>query len=347
MTQDVQYETHGKIIQRVPKTDTNIYGIRRVKSISANKPCIIAFGGERTNTIKDANYYASVLDKLLEFYGINNVKIYSVYYDFESNDRRYERTNAFINARSKILNKVNKLYAVDTKYIQDLYNTIIRPCIIDQNNKKRPEKDVLQNIRNIILFTHCHGATPVRTFQNMMARDMHEIGYEPHAVKNIMKNLLVIQHAPVAPLEKSQFNTVSFMSASDTAMNFHNKFSEYISEHSEDLYPSYFALGNFFATHSFTHQYVAEHQITGLIPNKEQDMLTPDGAIIMAAERNAIINGVRTAQNRVPVPDIRDLIAPASSNDVIKPDFDTLSDNGEFFMHVMRQDLRIDRSKKR
>ena len=343
MEQNTQIKTRGGIIQRVAKTDKNPHGIRRVKNISVTKPSVVIFGGETTN-IKIANWYASLFERLIKFYKINGVRIYSAFYDFVSTNRNTERANAFITARHKLSGQPYQ--PVDTQYINDLYNIVIHPHIVDRNGNKLPDADALQNIRRFIFFDHCHGATPVREFQNMMVSDMRSLGYTPHATHQIMKNLLVIQHAPIAPLEKSLFNTVSFMSANDTRMDFHNQFTEYVAENNADLLPSYFPLGNFFVTHSFTNQYRDEHSITGLVPDEHQDKLTPDGAIIMAAERNAIINAIHIAKQGGIAPSIRDLIAPISPSDVVKPDFDTLEQNGKFFMNLMRYDLRNQSSTK-
>ena len=342
-----QYQTHGKIMHRVPKTDANVHGARRVKSIPINRLSIVIFGGEKTNRIKTANWYASMYDQLLRFYKISDVQVYSAYYDFESNNRNTERANAFIAARSKILNRGITTKPMATNYINDLYQIVIKPRIVDKNGHKLSNIKVMHNIRNLIISTHCHGSVPVFAFQRMMATDMKNLGYEPNIINHVMKNLLVIQHAPVSPLEKSRFDTVSFMSANDTRMNFHNQFSDYIIEHEADLSASYFPLGNFFATNGFTYQYIDEHSITGLVPSENQDMLTPDGAIVMAAERNAIINGILAAQRGAPMPDIRDLIAPVSQKDAVKPDFDVLAQNGDFFMNIMRYDLRAGKSKER
>ena len=347
MEQSTPVETHAKIMRRINKSDTCIYGATPTTTIDQNKPSIIAFGGELGRTIKDANYYASMLTQLLEYYGIKNVDVYSIYYDFNTKSRSAERKNVFIDARSKILNKGSVKQPVDTQYIQELYEIVIHPRIVGPNGDKLPDLTALQNIRNLIIYTYSHGSVPAYAFQSIMANDMRKCGYTPRAIRNIMKNLLVIQHAPMSPLEKSKFNTVSFMSANDTMMNFHNKFSEYVVENNEQLLPSYFPLGNFFAVYGFTYQLLDEHQINGLLPNKGQDMLTPEGAIIMAAERNAIINGIRAVQNNNPVPSIRDLIAPISKKDTINPDFDTLAQNGEFFMCLMRNDLHLGHSNER
>ena len=367
MDNKTQHITHGKIAHRVPKTDTCIYGIEPTTNIPKDKPCIVAFGGEGTHSIKQANYYASLLEKWIDYCAITGVEIYSVYYyetetscnpdaitktpkgasadsvmseNVKCSNRNQERANAFTQARSKILNPRATIYDVDTNYVHELYDAIIRPRISDDNGNKLPDDIALQNIRNIIFFTHSHGSTPVRTFQDIMFSDMHKLGYKPDAITNIMKNLLVVQHAPISPLEKSRFNTVSFMSANDTDLDFHNKFSEYVSEHNADIAPSYFELGNFFVAHSFTHDYLLEHQIVDLLPGTAQNILTPDGAIIMAAERNAVINGVRAVLKGKPIPDVKHLVSPVSKSDTIRPNFDILAKNGEFFMGVMQKDLR-------
>ena len=348
MEQKTPYKTHGRIIQRVPKTDANKYGVKTVRHVPVSTPAVVIFGGELTDTIKDANYYASLMSKLLKFYNINGVNIYSVYYDFDTDDRSSERIAAFIKARSKLLNKMKQPEKIqDTSYIQQLYNIVVRPRIIGHSGEKLDDNRALRNVRNLIIFTHSHGSAPVRAFQDIMLKDMRDAGYERTTIRNIMKNIFVVQHAPMSPLEKSQFNTVSFMSADDTQMDFHNKFSEYLFKQNADLWPSYFSLGNLFAVYSITEESFAEHSIVGLLPNIDQEKLTADGAIIMAAERNSIINGIRATQGKQPIPPVRDLITNASSKDPITPDFDLLKRCGDFFMRVMENDLRTTKNTSR
>ena len=325
------------------KTDDNIHGITFVNTIPIDKPCLVILGGELTVSRRFANGYASTFEKLIKYYKITDLDIYSACYDFEkhSTDRKHERKNAFADARARIQHPTPLKYAVDTQYIQNLYDILIRPRIADANDKKYSDGQAKKNMRNLILYTHCHGSAPVYAFQDIMKKDMKRLGYDTQAIYDIMKSLLVVQHAPVMPLEKQFFNTVSFMSANDTYMNFQNIFSEYVAENNSDLVPSYFSAGNFFVTHAFTPHYIAEHQIIGLVPDKEQDMLTPDGAIIMAAERNTIINGIKATQAGLDMPKLSDLISPASLNDPVKPDFDLLNNNGKNFIKSMMQDLRI------
>lgn len=334
---------NGKMTKRVPKDTTNAFGIVDVNTIPVDTPCIVAIGGERTISRRDANYYASILNHLFAAYGINDVGIYSAYYQYDDTNRNAERVALFRAAQSRIKQTNATIQPQESKYIADLYSSIITPRI-SNHGKQFTDIDIIKNMRNVIIFTHCHGAAVVRRFQDLMLSEMQKLGYNEQTITRAMKSLLVIQHAPAAPLFRNMFNTVSFMSASDSRMYFHNDFSKYALTHAEDMAPSYFELGNFFAAYAFTYQMIDEHQITGLVPTENQDMLTPYGKIIMSAERNAIINGVRAMRKGAPTPAIRELVAPASPNDETKPDFDELRANGDFFMRMMRADLKQERN---
>lgn len=344
-----QQNTHdNKIVKRVAKDDKNPYGIIDAKSIPVDVPCIVAIGGERTTTRKDANYYASLLNKLLLSYGINDIGIYSAYYDFEDTNRNAERAKLFDLARKRIKNRQQTLDAHNDDYVRDLYQNIIFPRIVTARGTRFSDDAAIRNLRNVLIFTHCHGAAVVRVFQDMMVSDLQKYGYNKLNFAKIMKSLLVIQHAPVAPIHHQLFNTISFMSASDSRMDFHNDFTKYAVANNEDIAPSYFELGNFFTAYCFTHQMIDEHSIIGLLPDKEQDMLTSYGATIMAAERNAIINAIRAIKNGDESPlTAQKLISPASESDKIKPDFDELKSNGDFFMYIMHNDLHTTKNKTR
>lgn len=335
-----------QIMKRVPKDPEHEYGATDVNAIPTNEPCIVVFGGERTVSRKDANYYASIFNRLFAAYDIADIGIYSAYYPFTDTNRSSGRSKMFRLAQNILKKRQEFTISADNKYVHDLYNQVIFPRIVDKNNKRFPDDVTMNNIHRVMIFTHCHGAAVVRAFQELMMDDMVKYGYDKRVIPQIMKQLLVVQHAPTAPIHNSMFNTVSFMSASDTLMNFHNVFSKYASEHGEDMMPSYFSAGNFFAAYLFTYQMIAEHQIVGLVPDSEQDQLTPDGAMIMAAERNAIINGAKSMRSNSTAPlSAKQLIAPISASDKIKPDFDELKQNGEWFMAIMRHDLQSQRSK--
>ena len=340
----MQMTKSKQILKRVPKDAKHEFGITEVTTLPINEPCIVAIGGELTVSPKDANYYASMLERLLSAYDIKNVGIYSACYKFESTNRKQERAQLFRAAGTRVKN----LDITKAEYIRDLYNHIILPRILDTNKKRLSDADAMKNMRKIMLFTHCHGAAVTRAFQEMMKSDMQKYGYDKKIIPQIMHGLLVVQHAPVAPVKNSMFNTISFMSASDTYMNFYDdNFFKYAFEHAEDMAPSYFQPENLFATYEFTNQTFGEHQIVGLVPDENLDILTPDGAIIMAAERNTIINGAKSLTSpKSKALTAQNLIAPASSSDAIKPVFKELKQNGDFFLYVMRDDLKEMRKQK-
>ena len=337
-----------RIVKRVPKDADHEHGIIDAENIPVDEPCIVAIGGERTISRRHANYYASILNRLLSAYKIDDIGIYSAYYNFKNTDRESERAQLFRVAQSRLEQRVGMSPMARNKYIRDLYRHIIFPRIVTSDNKRFSDADATQNMRRIMIFTHCHGAAIVRAFQEMTISDMRKYGYDDKGIAQIMHGLLVVQHAPAAPIKNSLFNTVSFMSANDTRMNFHDAFSQYLSEHDEDLMPSYFRSSNLFAAYRLTNTFHNEHQIIGLVPNEDTDIMTPDGAIIMAAERNTIINGVKSMANPNKKPlSVRELIAAASPDDIVRPDFNELKSSGDFFMYVMRNDLRKNRLKTR
>lgn len=336
---------NGKIAKRVPKDETNKFGIVDVKTIPIGAPCIVIIGGGKSVTQRHANYYASVINKLFTIYGVNGVGIYSAYKSYVETNRNSERAKIFQIAQSLV--KRSFSITNETEYFRDLYNQIILPRIVAADGTRFSTDVAIENMRRVMLFTHCHGAAIVRAFQEFMRTDMEKYGYDRKEIAQIMHQLLVIQHAPLAPLTRDMFNTVSFMSADDpyTDVNYKNNFAEYVANNPADMEPSYFKDGNFFAAPTFTTRNMTfEHQIVGLVPNEEQEILTPYGKVIMSAERNAIINGARAVQSGAPTPDIRELVAPASPNDETKPDFDELRTNGDFFMRMMRADLKQKRN---
>ena len=327
----------GQIALRVPKDAEHEYGIVTADTIPIDKPCLVIIGGERTLSIKDANYYASMFQRLFTAYGVDDIAIYSAYYSFNNSNRQTERNCIFCAAQTRVKFKIS----AENEYIRDLYNHIIRPRIINDQGQRFSDIQAIQNMHRIMIFTHCHGAAVVRMFQDLMIEDMEKYGYDKRIIPQIMKRLLVVQHAPTAPIHNSRFNMISFMSASDTMMKFHNQFSRYVSDHAEDMMPSYFRMGNFFATYAFTYQMINEHQIVGLVPETDEDQLTPDGKIIVTAERNTIIHGANSLKSPdTSILEPQTLIAPISSTDPVKPNFDELKDNGDAFLAVMEYDLK-------
>lgn len=332
------------IVQRINKTPENPFGTITVNFIPVSKPALVIFGGSGTKIEKNANNYATRLENLLKENKIENVNIYSIFYKFNSRDSYFDEVNLFRKAGRKIalstrdefdLKNMNK-NEPEPDFIKKLYKDLIKPRVTNKNNEKLEINLVLKNIGKLKIFLHCYGASVMRFLEEFMSKEMITIGYKNKEIKEIQKNLLVIAHAPSAPLEKSAFTVLSFVSAEDNVLNHHNLFNKYISHNSIDLSPSFFPepRGNIFIVRKSKIGNENEHFTSG-ITNFEDSILTDDGKVIFAAERNAIVNGVKHSIQGGLLPSIRNLVSGNGVN------FDTMLKNGESFYNEMVSDLRF------
>lgn len=341
----------AKIIRRIPATPGNTSSVIHCERVPFDVPCIVAFGGELTYCDQFANAYAKTLENLFKEYGVTGNNIYSVVYEFGSYDSTLERAKLFRIAGRKLelsdrtetaqrleqkLRNMNKNEPIPN-YIINLYNILLRPRIADSGNKKLATDMAENRMRRIKFYAHCHGAATIAQMAHYMHGEMLKIGYTLHETAKIMKNLLVIQHSPLAPLDNTKFTTLSFASAEDTALNHRNKFSEYIFENSADISPSFFAepLGNIFVGGKLKTGIRGEHDHTGLIKTEfNSKFLTDDGMIIFGAERNALARGAMHSVRGGTLPSISELVSDENI------DFDAMKRNGDFLYKVMLTDLR-------
>jgi hypothetical protein len=334
-----------KFIKRVPKTLDNIYGIKVVNSVPITQPALFILGGNKTESEKNANNYILRISALLRENNIDNVNIYSVLYQFNSRDTYFDELNVFNRAKRKLCDLDKNLDNITIKtyekepeplFIKKLYNLLIKPRIIDKNNKKFDIEQSIINIRKLQFFTHCYGSAVLKYLENFMRDNMLIIGYSDAEIQEIQKNLLVIAHTPMAPLEDSRFTTLSFVSAQDEVLDHRNLFCDYTRKSNQNMKPSFFSgnNGNVFMVKKSKTDEDAEHFTSG-IPKSEENLLTDDGKIIFAAERNAIINGIKSSIKGEPLKSISELV----SGDGVC--FESLLVNGNIFYNEMLSNLRI------
>lgn len=349
----IEYEylpTDAHLIKRVTASKYTEFSCERVDSVPIDTPVIVAFGGELTNSDKSANSYAKMLDRLFKENGVSGIGIYSVIYDFGTSDSKLERINLFKKAGRKI-NYFDNAYVKVQKecmlklmkekepvpnYIKKLFDILLLPRISDSNGKKLSLKEAKFRISKIKFYAHSHGATTVWQLGHFMHETLLRLGYDIKDVKEIEKNLLVIQHGPVAPLIKNNFNTISFSSAEDSLMNQYDKFSKYLYENSADIVPSFFnkPYRNIFVAGRLKIKSLQEHDHKGLLKEDSTDeFLTEDGKIIFSAERNALINGAKHSLQGGKMPSISEL---TSGNGV---NFEELKANGSAIYKFMLKDF--------
>lgn len=298
---------------------------------------VVAIGGELTNTEAKADSYAKMLRRLMAENDIDGASVYSVYYLFGNHDANSERIELFRRAGRRVLCRQKNPQKIPD-YVAKIYDAVLRPRISSADGKRIPTPEAEARIGRLTLYAHCHGAAVIVQMANLMRRDMAKMGYTNAEIDKIQKNLLVVQHSPIAPLEHPRFTTLSFASAEDTQMNHYNTVSEYIAGNSADVLPSYLSfLGeNLFVASKLKSTFGKEHDHRGMLRDDDtRHNLTPDGKIIFAAQRNALINGVRRSQAGASMPPVSKLV----SDDRIV-NFDDLNTNGEFLKRIMTFDLQ-------
>lgn len=331
------------IIKRTNKSASNPFGIKHIDSIPTDKTIIIAIGGEGTNSEKDANWYASKIEQLFQEEHIKDVDIYSIFYEFKSRNAFLDRINLFRKAGRRIrlaVERENQLqYIVENEptpeFIKQFYNILILPRVA-RDGKRIETSQAESNLSNITVLAHCHGAATMLYLEKYMTDQMLSLGYKKTEIKSIQHNLLVVSHSPIAPLGRSNFTKLSFASAEDSSLEYHNLFHEYMVNNSFDIEPSYFPdiQGNLFVTGRLKESMMGEHNMVGLLKSDDKPgYLTNDGRILFTAERNAVTNGVKRHQ----MPSVQQLVSGNGIN------FDRMSNNGKIILKDMVNYARTQR----
>lgn len=340
--------SNAGVVKAVEKSTENPYGIVSVEKLTPAVPSIIIFGGELTYVPRFANHYIKQIKQLMAENDVHGADIYSVFYEFGSREAEIERINLFRMAGHRLRNITRKKEVVEAKtkhmtdtepvpsYIEKLYDILIEPILVMGSDGTTPDVVATENNAALLrMYAHSHGAAVIKMLGDVMADKMRKLKFTPAQIKKIQSKIIAIQHGPIAPLEKPRFTTLSFASASDTKMNMHNAFSEYALDNAENMYPSYFSQGgaHLFAAGQIKEGFKSEHDTPGLLKSEDK-LLTDDGRVIFAAQRNAIINSIRAAINGntdITVPEL------VSGNGV---DFEELKSNGEWFYKMMLADIR-------
>ncbi len=326
-------------VQRISPAAEN--GILNVTEIPNSEPVLIAFGGENTFDNHAANYYLGKLYRVLVAGGIKKPNVYAVTFNVEAYDSGELRYNAFERAGRKLSMEYRPTGQIQptTKHIVNFYDVILKPRLFDGRNKKLDINTAIKRIRQVKFFSHCHGATIIQELAKIMADKMLAGGYTVDDIKQIQSQLLVLQYAPVAPMEKNIFPTISFASSSDTLMQSHlNHFSDYITKHADNLPPAFFAAprGNIFVANQLGQSPLWEHQLEEItdITNPNKNTFTDNGKIIYTAMYNALVRGAKHSLNGGELPDVKTL---TNGNGV---DFDLLRKNGDIIYTQMVTELR-------
>ena len=311
---------------RIPLDNPN--KLEHVTSMDMSTPCIFILGGENTNTQNWARNYCISIAKALYFNGITSgLNIYSTCYKMRDRNSSLDRLNLFREYRDtqSLLDYGNGLTMTDItymnqsytlsntypQYIYDILNFAFIPRLLGRNDQMQNTKKIKENFRKMIVFTHCHGTYVLRMIEKYLQQESNKFTYSLQDMYDIQKSILVINHAPFAPLEQCKFSAVSFTSASDTQLNYYNELSYHMRKSPNKFKPAFFGqkFGNVMITSRIKEDITKEHSQVGLSGDpRDEHTLTEYGKILFATERNALLEGTRAMLANKPIPATQKLI---------------------------------------
>lgn len=269
-----------------------------------------------------------------------------------------EETRGMMRYVSEHVFSYSKYFA--PKYLDDLFNKILLPRIVDEKGARLPLNIAMSRVRKINIFAHCYGAYVAVMLEERMQNKMRELGYSEPEMNQIQSQLLVVALNPSAPLGVSKSQFVSFISGYDEkVMRPDNWASEFVNENRESelqrindlprshewvLKPGFLSKQNgnvFFVKQRFdlidTKDGKAiggnEHNNNHYISRK----FTDDGKILANFARNILISGVKNSvaqdEQTTPLPPLEQLILDGKNDEKLIAQFDKMIQNGKEFMH--------------
>lgn len=385
------------------------YGLKEVKHITNDKPCVIYLGGDACDDERNAESYSNVIYQLLKQYKIPGIQVCGTWYEFDyeiyqtyntnrnvlvsktlapqivfmrnnmpinniakqnlkayyfakyfyndsillmPDQQIYEYYNKNIQLTDNVINKIAT--TLDEKYIDDLFNIAFISRIKDKNTKLSLTH-ACKNIRKVILVTHCYGAYVAYQIEQKLKQNMSELGYSTQEIEQILSQLLIINQAPLAPINKFQSTCVNFGSVFDTRAavsenNFH-KYKHLLINNNDTIKPCYLTanMGNLFLVkqknlhnnENINDSTKREHFAFGV---RRKD-LSQDGMLLYIYFVNILINGIKNSclqkDQFVPLPNIKELTTPVSDKMTAKISFDELNKNGQEFTTKLCNDMVI------
>ena len=307
----------ANIIKLVPKSQNDSEFIRNPTVIPVDKLAFFALGGEETIDEYKARFYGRYIRPILNKNRIYDFDLYSVYYQFGSRVPSHDRAELFRAAGKHVVEletdnerRTAQIATVDKFepkpiFAQILFDKIFKPRIINQYGQRYDTNTAVQYARNAICFTHCQGASTLLMVQRMLHQAMKDAGYTQSEIDLFLKNIVVINHEPLGPVDQLKMTCVSFMSVRDAVLRANGMFDDNIMHHAENIKPMYFERTSTLIVPSVRDTALApetdEHSTFDL-GDRNDFNLSESGKILFAAERNAIVKSATAAIEHKPIP---------------------------------------------
>lgn len=152
--------------------------------LDPHKKTMICFGGDQTRDARAANGYINQFIKTFGFSDVQqqNMQMLSHYYNWPVEfQRTFHRATNF-----KEL--------IQDSYLREVLK-VFMPVIATENKStwtKLPDKDLLNNMRNIMFVTHCYGTGQMIKVINTLKQKMLSLGYEEKLIDRALKQILCI-----------------------------------------------------------------------------------------------------------------------------------------------------------
>lgn len=140
-----------------------------------NKKTILILPGSGTNSAKEANGMCKIVERMMPDEEKNNFQICSLYYA-----NSYTLTEPTIIRAQKLLDK----YIIPLVANKDEYGNLHRISA----------GKAAQNMRRLILFTHCYGGEIQKELDRQLQQTMSDLGYLAEERRFIHRQMVVFQH---------------------------------------------------------------------------------------------------------------------------------------------------------
>lgn len=99
--------------------------------------------------------------------------------------------------------------------IRDIYDSVVRPKLVDSKGKRLPTQQMLKNIRTLTIVGYCAGGHVAMKLEEIIKKEMLTLGYSKEETKTALGQIPVVGYAMNAPSEKSDLKFFNFNSVSD------------------------------------------------------------------------------------------------------------------------------------
>ena len=307
----------AQMIKVVPKSVNQDEFIRNPTVIPVSKPAFFILGGEETIDAYKARFYGRYIRTILNKNDVHGMDFYSVFYAFGSRIPSHDRAELFRAAGRNVVEleedderRAQQIATVDKFepkpiFVQVLFDKILKPRIVNQYGRRYDINTAIQYARNVIFYTHCQGASTLLMLQNKLQEEMHKVGYAQNEIDMFLKNLIAINHEPLAPLTQIKMNAVSFMSVHDAVLHTNNMIDAIFLENPEKVTPMYLENTRTLVVPNVRDEMpdskTDEHSTFDL-GDKSTYKISSAGKILFAAERNALVKSATAAMERKPIP---------------------------------------------